>query len=125
MDFSFNEEQTLLEDSVARFVQNDYGFEDRQKVVKSEDGFSTEKWQIFAELGWVFWECGRDEPYRGGCSKRLLRDSSFRAQHVDSRNPLGNVKNYGKENPSSRKTACSAERISLHSAGFPSSKPSK
>ena len=35
MDFSFTEEQTLLEESVGRFIQNDYDFEDRQKLVKS------------------------------------------------------------------------------------------
>ena len=53
MDFSFNEEQTLLEDSVERFIQNDYGFDARQKMVKSELGFSTDNWSTFAELGWL------------------------------------------------------------------------
>ncbi|GIS19291.1 MAG: hypothetical protein CM15mP120_12070 [Pseudomonadota bacterium] len=32
MDFSFTEEQTLLQESVSRFMQNDYGFEARQKT---------------------------------------------------------------------------------------------
>jgi len=53
MDFSFTEEQTLLQDSVQRFIQNDYGFEQRQKLVRSEDGFSREHWRTFAELGWL------------------------------------------------------------------------
>ncbi|MFW6093633.1 MAG: acyl-CoA dehydrogenase family protein [Pseudomonadota bacterium] len=53
MDFSFNEEQTLLQDSVARFVQNDYPFETRQKIVKEELGFSAQNWRTFAELGWL------------------------------------------------------------------------
>lgn len=78
MDFSFNEEQTLLEDSVARFVQNDYGFEDRQKVVKSEDGFSTAKWQIFAELGWLgvhFSEA--DGGFGGGAVESMLMLENF------------------------------------------------
>jgi pimeloyl-CoA dehydrogenase small subunit len=53
MDFSFTEEQTLLQDSVARFIQNDYSFETRQKIVKEESGFSAANWQTFAELGWL------------------------------------------------------------------------
>jgi len=53
MDFSFTEEQTLLQDSVQRFIQNDYGFEQRQKLVGSEDGFSRDHWKTYAELGWL------------------------------------------------------------------------
>ena len=33
MDFSFTEEQTLLQESIERFIQNDYSFDDRQKAV--------------------------------------------------------------------------------------------
>ena len=32
MDFSFTEEQNMLQESVERFVQNDYSFDDRQKM---------------------------------------------------------------------------------------------
>jgi pimeloyl-CoA dehydrogenase small subunit len=53
MDFSFSEEQTLLSDSVERFIQNDYAFEDRQKLLRTEAGFSTDNWKTFAELGWL------------------------------------------------------------------------
>ena len=53
MDFSFTEEQTLLEESVAKYIQNDYDFESRQQMVKSEDGFSRDNWATFAELGWL------------------------------------------------------------------------
>jgi pimeloyl-CoA dehydrogenase small subunit len=53
MDFAFSEEQTLLQDSVTRFIQNDYGFAARQKIVKEEDGFSGSNWRTFAELGWL------------------------------------------------------------------------
>ena len=53
MDFSFSEEQTLLQDSIEKFIQNDYAFETRQKVVKNEQGFSSENWKTFAELGWL------------------------------------------------------------------------
>jgi len=53
MDFSFSEEQGLLQDSVQRFIQNDYTFDARQKIIKTEDGFSRDNWSTFAELGWL------------------------------------------------------------------------
>ena len=53
MDFSFSDEQTLLQESVSRFITNDYGFESRQKHSRSDSGYSLENWQTFAELGWL------------------------------------------------------------------------
>ncbi|NJN52666.1 MAG: pimeloyl-CoA dehydrogenase small subunit [Gammaproteobacteria bacterium] len=53
MDFSFSDEQNLLKDSVARFVQNDCDFASRQKVIKTELGYSQAHWKTFAELGWL------------------------------------------------------------------------
>jgi len=53
MDFSFTDEQALLQDSVQKFIQNSYAFESRQKLIKTEDGFSRENWASFAELGWL------------------------------------------------------------------------
>ena len=53
MDFSFSEEQTLLKESIERFIQNDYGFNERQETVKSEADFNAGHWQTFAELGWL------------------------------------------------------------------------
>ncbi len=53
MDFSFSEEQGLLQDSIQRYIQNSYTFDARQKLLKTEDGFSRENWTSFAELGWL------------------------------------------------------------------------
>lgn len=53
MDMSFSEEQTLLADSVRRFIQDNYAFEDRQRLLKTEEGFSRDNWAKFAELGWL------------------------------------------------------------------------
>lgn len=53
MDFSFSDEQMLLSDSVEKFVQNDYSFESRQKLVQTEMGFSADNWRTFAQLGWL------------------------------------------------------------------------
>ncbi len=53
MDFSFSSEQSMLQDSVQRFIQNAYGFDARQKIVASDEGFSRDHWSHFAEMGWL------------------------------------------------------------------------
>jgi alkylation response protein AidB-like acyl-CoA dehydrogenase len=53
MNFDFSEEQVMLRDSVARFVQDRYNFDSRQEIASSEEGMSRENWQSFAELGWL------------------------------------------------------------------------
>jgi alkylation response protein AidB-like acyl-CoA dehydrogenase len=53
MDFSVTEEQAMLADSVARFIDNDYGFDTRQKIAGADAPFSREMWSTFAELGWT------------------------------------------------------------------------
>ncbi len=78
MDFSFTQEQTLLEESVARFIRNDYGFEARQKLVRSENGFSVDNWSTFAELGWLgvtFAEA--DGGFGGGTVESMLMLENF------------------------------------------------
>ena len=53
MDFSLSDEQKLLQDSLERFIQNDYQFETRQAIVASPEGMRDENWRTFAELGWL------------------------------------------------------------------------
>ncbi len=53
MDFSLNEIQTMLADSIEKFIENDYDFESRQKYSGSDAGYSTDVWNTFAELGWT------------------------------------------------------------------------
>ncbi|MEJ2171725.1 MAG: acyl-CoA dehydrogenase family protein [Woeseiaceae bacterium] len=53
MDLSLNEVQTMLADSVEKFISNDYDFEARQAYAASDLGFSTDVWHTFAELGWT------------------------------------------------------------------------
>jgi hypothetical protein len=53
MNFNLSEEQSLIRDSIARFVSENYTFEQRNTVVAREHGFSAEHWQQFAELGWL------------------------------------------------------------------------
>ncbi|MET0335581.1 MAG: acyl-CoA dehydrogenase [Rhizobacter sp.] len=51
MDFSFSEEQQQLQDAITRFVQGDYSFERRNKILKTPEGWSREVWQGLADLG--------------------------------------------------------------------------
>jgi len=53
MDLSWSPEQQQLRDSVERWVAQSYPFETRRKLVASELGFSREKLEQFAELGWL------------------------------------------------------------------------
>jgi len=53
MNFDLNEEQLLVQESVARFVNDKYDLERRNKLVATKDGFSREHWQDFANLGWL------------------------------------------------------------------------
>ncbi|MFK7831245.1 MAG: acyl-CoA dehydrogenase family protein [Congregibacter sp.] len=53
MNFDFSEEQTMLRDSVARFVQDGYDFDTRRAIVASAEGMNRENWSTFAELGWL------------------------------------------------------------------------
>jgi alkylation response protein AidB-like acyl-CoA dehydrogenase len=52
MDFNFTEEQSMLRDTVASFLQDKYDFETRRKLINSESGWSADYWSAFAnELG--------------------------------------------------------------------------
>ncbi len=53
MDFSLNDMQAMLGESIDRFIANEYDFETRQAHAASERGFSPAVWQTFAELGWT------------------------------------------------------------------------
>jgi len=53
VDLSFSEEQQLLKESVARFVQDHCGMEQRRRLRASPEGFDRETWRAFAELGWL------------------------------------------------------------------------
>ena len=53
MNFDFTEEQIMLRDSVARFIQDDYNFDTRQRIAGSDEGMSRDNWQTFAQLGWL------------------------------------------------------------------------
>jgi alkylation response protein AidB-like acyl-CoA dehydrogenase len=51
MDFEYSEEQQLLADSVRKYAQKSYDFESRKKIVQSQDGWSKDAWETFADMG--------------------------------------------------------------------------
>ena len=53
MDFTYNEIQTMLADSVGKFIDNEYDFDTRQSYAESDKGYSGAVWSTFAELGWT------------------------------------------------------------------------
>lgn len=51
MDFSFNDEQQMLLDTTQRFLGSEYSFEQRHKLLESDQGWSREIWKQLADLG--------------------------------------------------------------------------
>ena len=51
MNFGYNEEQQLLAATVRRFIDDNYAFEARRKIVASTEGHSNAIWSAFAEIG--------------------------------------------------------------------------
>ena len=49
MDFSFTEEQSMLRDTVASYLQDKYDFDTRRAIVKSDAGWRPDYWKAFAE----------------------------------------------------------------------------
>ena len=49
MDFNFTEEQSMLRDTVASYLQDHYDFDKRRKIITSDAGWSPAIWKAFAE----------------------------------------------------------------------------
>lgn len=53
MNFDYSEEQNLLKESIVRWAQDNYSFDQRRVGAESDNGFSKEHYNTFAELGWL------------------------------------------------------------------------
>jgi alkylation response protein AidB-like acyl-CoA dehydrogenase len=51
MDIQLTEEQELLRSSIQRFLREQYDFDERRKIVATDEGWSRKHWKSFAELG--------------------------------------------------------------------------
>jgi len=72
MNFSLSAEQQMLQDSISKFVQKDYDFDTRMKLVKSEVGYSQDNWKLFAELGWLMVPFSESDGGLGGSAADLM-----------------------------------------------------
>lgn len=53
MDFDLTDEQRQLQDSVARYIREEYSFEAWRKMVARPEGADPAHWQRMADLGWL------------------------------------------------------------------------
>ena len=66
MNFEYSEEQKLLKESVVRWAQDNYSFEQRNAGMKNDDGYSRDHYATFAELGWLSVPFAEDNGGYGG-----------------------------------------------------------
>ncbi len=51
MDFNHNEDRRMLENTLSRYVREQYDFETRMEIAGTDLGYSAQKWAEMAELG--------------------------------------------------------------------------
>lgn len=51
MDFDLSEEQSILKDALDRLLADKYGFEERNRILKSDADWSAAIWRHYAEMG--------------------------------------------------------------------------
>jgi len=66
MDLNYSDEQTMLRESVDRFVREEYSFQRRQQLLATEAGYSEELWRQYAELGWLSMPFSEEDGGVGG-----------------------------------------------------------
>ena len=53
MNFELSEEQKMIQQSVERFVQDNYDLNTRISLSANGSGYSSDFWKSMAELGWL------------------------------------------------------------------------
>ncbi len=53
MNFDLSDDDAALQDSVARWVQQNYAFDQRRRRAASAPGFERARWREMAQLGWL------------------------------------------------------------------------
>ncbi len=78
MNFAFTEEQEMVRDFVERFVREKYEPDMRRKIQAGEQGFSSEHWAMFAELGWLGLMFPEDDGgFGGGAIEAMVLFEAF------------------------------------------------
>ena len=63
MNFEFSDEQTMIRESLSRYLRDTYDFDARGKILASDEGWSRKTWSDLAELGIM--GAAFDESYDG------------------------------------------------------------
>jgi len=66
MDFNFTDEQNMIRDSLIRLIRDQYDFDTRMGVVRSQAGWRPELWAQFAELGLLMAPFSEEDGGLGG-----------------------------------------------------------
>lgn len=66
MNFNLTEEQQMLQDSLRRFLANEYGFDKRGTIIESGEGLDRTTWNAFAEMGLLGFTFPEDYDGLGG-----------------------------------------------------------
>tara|TARA_B100001093_G_scaffold518646_1_gene604269 strand:- start:1221 stop:2375 length:1155 start_codon:yes stop_codon:yes gene_type:complete len=69
MNFQLSNEQAMLQNSVSRYIKDQYNFDTRRKIISSQKGMSPEVWTIFSDLGWLSIPFSEDYGGYGGCNE--------------------------------------------------------
>ncbi|MDF1791038.1 MAG: acyl-CoA dehydrogenase family protein [Thalassobaculaceae bacterium] len=71
MSFTSTDDQRQLADSIARYLADKYGFEQRNRICAGEGGWSRAVWAEFAELGWLGFPVAEEHGGLGGSTVDL------------------------------------------------------
>lgn len=66
MNFELDDAQALLKDSVARWIEKEYGFDARRSLMRDGGGFSEAHWKSFVEFGWLGASIAEEDGGYGG-----------------------------------------------------------
>ncbi|TVP57553.1 MAG: pimeloyl-CoA dehydrogenase small subunit [Halomonadaceae bacterium] len=66
MDFTLTEEQQMLQDSLRRFVDNEYNFDKRSEIIATGKGLDKGTWSALAEMGLLAFTFPEDYDGLGG-----------------------------------------------------------
>lgn len=53
MNFELSAEQKMLRDAAQKYLQSEYAFDARNKIIASDAGMSAAHWKQFADMGWL------------------------------------------------------------------------
>lgn len=82
MDFNFTNEQQMLRDSVSKYLEKNYDFDARQKLVRGDAPWSSYVWQQFAEMGLLALPFGEEQGGLGGSITDCVAFAELFGKHL-------------------------------------------